>query len=320
MSFLRIIDVSAYQGPTVPSCDVVFVKATEGTSYTSSRFAAQWASAKKQASARGAYHFARPEQSSAVAQADRLIATAAPQPRDLLCLDLEASGLGQAGTNAWARLFGQRLRERAPGIRTVLYMGAGYASNGTGKGLADFYDLWWYPQYPSTARTSTWPSSFSPWLPSGLTCGWSRPHIWQWTDNFGGLDASISPLTLDELAGGGQPQKETDVYGGIPPLQVGHRITRTCPKGSLRIIGIAYDSMNVLTYRIAAHSQSGGGKIEATLKVGGPNSDKDSWPRKATWQFPNASEVDWFSIELIDGDPSQPDANGKVVEPGWDAS
>lgn len=207
---LRIFDVSAYQGNTVPLCDVVFVKATEGTSYVSSRFAAQWASARQNARARGAYHFARPEQSSALAQADRLIATARPQPGDLLCLDLETSGLSQSATNAWAKTFGSRLRERAPGIRTVLYMGSGYASNGTGRGLSAYFDLWWYPQYPSTARTSTWPAAFSPWLPSGLTCGWRAPHIWQFTDNFGGLDASISPLTLDQLAGGGQPSPQED--------------------------------------------------------------------------------------------------------------
>lgn len=198
---LHGFDVSAFQDSVVPACDFVFVKATEGSGYTSSRFDSQWASAGHRAKVRGAYHFARPEQSSALHQADRLIALARPVPGELLCLDLEASGLGQAATNAWAKAFGDRLRDRAPGVRTVLYMGSGYASSGTGRGLASHFDFWWYPQYPSTSRTSRWPSAFTPWLPSGLTCGWHAPHIWQYSDNHDGYDASVSWLTLDQLAG-----------------------------------------------------------------------------------------------------------------------
>ena len=211
---LHGFDVSAYQGDAVPAADFVFVKATEGSSYASSRFAAQWASAKTRAKVRGAYHFARPEESGGAAQADRLLARAKAVPGEMLCLDLEASKLGQAATNAWAKAFGDRLRERAPGVTTVLYMGSGYATNGTGRGLAEHFDYWWYPQYPSTARTSTWHAKFLPWLPPGLTCGWRRPHIWQFTDNFNGLDASVSTLTLDQLAGGGQQEDDmqlTDV-------------------------------------------------------------------------------------------------------------
>lgn len=210
---LHGFDVSAFQGNTVPSCDFVFVKATEGSGYTSSRFGAQWASAATHAKVRGAYHFARPEESSGASQADRLLAVAHVVPGEMLCLDLEASRLDQAATNAWAKAFGDRLRERAPGVTTVLYMGSGYATNGTGRGLAGHFDLWWYPQYKSTSRTSTWRPTFDPWLPSGLTCGWVRPQIWQWTDNFNGLDASVSPLTLDQLVNGGHAPtpKETDM-------------------------------------------------------------------------------------------------------------
>jgi lysozyme len=203
-------DVSGFQGPSVPRADFVFVKATEGASYTSSRFAAQWADAKRKGMVRGAYHFARPEQSSGASQADRLISTARAVPGELLCLDLETSKVGQAVTNAWARAFGDRLRERAPGVTTVLYMGSGYAANGTGRDLSRHFDLWWYPQYPSTARTSTWRTVFDPWVPPGLTCGWARPHIWQWTDDFDGIDASISPLSLAELAAGGRPRNQED--------------------------------------------------------------------------------------------------------------
>jgi hypothetical protein len=208
---LHGFDVSGFQGSTVPPADFVFVKATEGSSYTSGKFAAQYASAKSHAKVRGAYHFARPEASSGASQADRLLAVAKAVPGEMLCLDLEASKLNQSQTNAWAREFGDRLRAKAPGVTTIVYMGSGYASNGTGRDLNQHFDWWWFPQYPSTANTSTWRTSFSPSLPGGLTCGWKTPHIWQWTDNFASLDASISTLTLDQLAGrGARPTPSED--------------------------------------------------------------------------------------------------------------
>jgi hypothetical protein len=197
-------DISAYQGNIAPAADFVIVKATEGKSYTNSRFSAQWASAKTRAKHRGAYHFARPEQSTAAAQAARFLAVVKPVPGESVWLDLEASDLSQAQTNAWAKAWGDYIREHAPGVTSGVYMGSGYASNGTGKDLAQHFSLWWYAQYPTAAKTSTWRSTFSPWLPSGLTCGWSKPHIWQWTSNFNGMDANISTLTLNELAGTGE--------------------------------------------------------------------------------------------------------------------
>lgn len=349
MSLLHIIDVSAYQGTTVPAVDAVFVKATEGATYTSGKFAAQWDSAGRRAKHRGAYHFARPEASSAQSQADRFLDVVRPVAGESLWLDLEASELDQAKTHAWAVAWADRIRGQAPGITFGIYMGSGYASNNTGRGLAAEYPLWWYPQYPGAyqlvagvdpesaramnrshllapdrapiaARTTSWPPEVTPWLPTGLTFGRKVPDIWQFTDNWQGYDASVTALTLDQLAGGGQkPATEVDVYGGIPPLKIGERITRTCPRGSLNIWGIAYDSPNQLTYRIAAHSGHGGGQVKADLVVGGPNNATDSWPKKQTWKT-TLDDVDWFSIELVAGDPTVPDANGKVVQPGWDAS
>src|SRR6266403_2672913 len=102
---LHGFDISGYQGNTAPAADFVFVKATEGSSYTNTKFTAQWASAKSHAKVRGAYHFARPEASSGSSQADRLLAVAKAKPGEMLCLDLEASKLNQSQTNAWAKAF-----------------------------------------------------------------------------------------------------------------------------------------------------------------------------------------------------------------------
>ena len=206
---LKGFDISAYQNNIAPAADFVIVKATEGKSYTNSRFSGQWASAKTRTEHRGAYHYARPEQSSAASQAARFLALVKPVPGESVWLDLEESGLNQAQTNAWAKAWGDYIRAHAPGVTSGVYMGSGYASNGTGRDLAEHFSLWWYPQYPTAAKTSTWRTAFSPWLPSGLTCGWKTPHIWQWTSNFNGMDANISPLTLDQLTGTGE----------LPPLE-----------------------------------------------------------------------------------------------------
>jgi hypothetical protein len=229
MSLLHGFDVSAYNPTTVRKCAFVFVKASEGNSYRSGSFAAQWRSAHANADWRGGYHFARPEESSAKSQADRFMDIVEPQRGEGLCLDLEASKLTQSETNTWARTFGDRLRDKAPGVTTFAYFGSGYASNGTGRRLKDHFDFWWYPQYPAiysldattdeedlraanrshatpgrtpiAAMTSKWPPAMTPWLPSGITCGWKRPDIWQFTDNWQNWDASVTDLTLADLVG-----------------------------------------------------------------------------------------------------------------------
>ena len=209
---LHGFDISSYQGtPDIAALadryglQFLACKATEGQTWSDKTFATNWANAKSAGLVRIAYHFARPESSSGTAQADRIIAAAKAEPGDLLCCDLETSDLNQAQTNAWAKAFGDRLREKAPGVATVLYTGGGYATNNTGRDLNQHFDLWWFPQYPSTEPTTKWPA-FTPKVPDDLTIGWSEPHIWQFSANFADkYDANVSPLTLDELSSGQPP-------------------------------------------------------------------------------------------------------------------
>jgi hypothetical protein len=322
-------DVSAYQGTSVPSADFIVVKATEGDGYTSSRFAAQWADAKRKGMVRGAYHFARPEESSGAAQADRLIATAKAVPGELLCLDLETSELNQARTNSWARAFGDRLRARAPGVTTVVYMGSAYASSGTGRGLADHFDLWWYPQYPSTGSTRSWPARFSPWLPGGITTGWDRPHIWQWTDNFAGAyDADISWLTRQQLAGSGR-QEEDMPYGGQVPSRnnVPNRYA-VCefsfPTEFANAVGLVtdhtyenpdagYAAQPPAQVRVTAHRKGRGGEVLMDPTTTSPtygtevitvgSDDGEGWPDKVVVRVQDPANIDYVTVvRLDDGD------------------
>src|SRR5438270_6269922 len=79
-------DVASYQHPSSGSIDwaavktsgrsFVFVKATEGSTYTNPYFAADWAASRAAGLIHGAYAFARPSVGSAVAQAQKLVAVA----------------------------------------------------------------------------------------------------------------------------------------------------------------------------------------------------------------------------------------------------
>jgi hypothetical protein len=316
---LHGFDVSAFQSAIVPPGDFIFVKATEGKGYTSSKFDAQWADAKKKSIIRGAYHFARPEESSAVSQADRLLAKAKAGLGELLCLDLEASKLNQAQTNAWAKAFGDRLREKAPLVVTVLYMGSGYATSNTGRDLSKHFDLWWYPQYPSAKATKTWPTKFSPWLPSGNTTGWDKPHIWQWTSAYGGLyDANVAWIPVAQLVAAladGQNQEVDMPYGGELPAKanVPNGVSKkniSFPKGSEGAIGLVYDNLTQAEVRVAFHHSTGGGMVK-TVKVGGPKSATDTWPAKVVVTFDKKADGDWVSLTR----------NDSGTDPvGWDMS
>jgi hypothetical protein len=238
---LRVIDVSAYQ-PTnyKPPAGThgMFVKATEGTKYTSPAYPTQMNNARKLTQFQGAYHFARPEESTAKVQYDRFVSVAKPKSGlDIIWNDLEASQLSQKKTRQWAIDFANRSRDRYPDNPVGLYMGGGYATNGTGEGLAEYYDVWWYPQYPTvyhlnasgeefwrlmnrshytedrvelSTPSSLWPQQFNPWLPGGAkdNTGWvDGPDFWQFTDHHlpGKVDASISPLTVEQILNAGKP-------------------------------------------------------------------------------------------------------------------
>ncbi len=218
---IRGIDVSHYQGAvnwaslkSTYGLSFGAAKCTEGTGFTDSEFLANWRGMKSAGLARIAYHYARPEQSNAAAQALRLVNIAQPKAGDALCLDLEASALSQSQTNAWMRAFGQALRSLAPGVTTIAYLG-GYAANGSGQGAVDAFDRWWYPRYASTGLAKSWPTTFAPHL-SGNTTGWKAPpapHLWQWTPNMNGRDANVSDLTVAALFGASTPAPTPTVKG-----------------------------------------------------------------------------------------------------------
>lgn len=207
----RGLDVSHYQGAVnwkarraQYNLGFAAAKCTEGTTFVDSQYATNRINAAAAGLPLIAYHYARPEASSAASQAARFVKAAGKVQG--LCLDLEASQLSQSATNAWLKAFGDALLTLAPGVTTFAYLG-GYASNGSGAGASEHFHRWWYPRYPGS---TSWPSTFAPTI-SGNTTGWLTPDIWQFSPDMAGMDANVSPHSVTELFSGDDMLSSADL-------------------------------------------------------------------------------------------------------------
>ena len=208
---LRGFDVSHWQG-SVDWADlkrrygIAFgaCKATEGVTFTDNQFKANWSKLADIDVVRMAYCFGHPKRDPEATVEFFLNLVGTLAATDLLVLDLETGdGLPQATINAWAKAWAVHVRKLAPGHAPVLYAGAAYMENNTGKGLNGPYGSWWYSRYPNAfVDTTSWPSSLTATLPSPNAWG-GPPNFWQFTASFltpdHVLDANVFNGTLAQL-------------------------------------------------------------------------------------------------------------------------
>ena len=150
---LEGIDVSTYQGAidwgAVAGSDVAFawIKATEGVGWLDPHFRSNWRAAADHGLVRGAYHFARPDQTPARLEAAWFWAAinmnGGLKPGDLLALDLET---GSGDLSKWATTFLQAL-QMASGLKAALY---------TSRGCIDAHGL-------ATAQLAAFPLWLADW-------------------------------------------------------------------------------------------------------------------------------------------------------------
>ncbi len=199
------VDVSSYQHGTsldwakvqAAGQDFAFVKATEGTGYTNSYFAPDWAGLRQLGMARGAYHFARPNliPGSAAAQARYFVQVVGltHEPGALAPLfDMEdAGGLTPAQLVTWSHTWldtVQALTGRKPIIYTYAYfwqtaMGDSQEFTAYPLFLADYHDL--------TGTTTPRP---------GMPGGWATWTFWQYSDA-GNVPGISGPVDMDRYNG-----------------------------------------------------------------------------------------------------------------------
>lgn len=203
-SLPRGIDVASYQG--YPDWEQVaaagyafaFTKATEGEEYVNPTFAYNWAESKRVGMIRGAYAFARPGGTDAVAEADFFLdtidAAGGLETGDILALDLE-SGSGDLGP--WTLTFLRRCEERA-GFSPIVYTGTWFTSTHN------------IAAYPELAAYGLWLAAYQEQMPAPPP-PWSTLAFWQHSSSgrvpgiVGDVDLNVFNGSADRIALYGKP-------------------------------------------------------------------------------------------------------------------
>ncbi|WP_406434325.1 lysozyme [Streptomyces sp. NBC_00631] len=153
----------------------VYIKATESTTYRNPYFGRQYNGSRQAGLVRGAYHFARPDQSSGAAQAAYFVSNGGTWTADGWtlppALDVEYNpydkkhrcyGLSPSGMVGWIRSFSDELR-RETGRRPVIYTTTNWwdlCTGGSGAFAADH--ALWIARHGS-AEAGTLPAGWSSW-------------------------------------------------------------------------------------------------------------------------------------------------------------
>ncbi|MFK3980797.1 GH25 family lysozyme [Micromonospora sp. NPDC050397] len=217
------IDVSVYQGTinwasvAGAGTDFAYARASLGSGYTDPTFTANHNGAKSNGLYFGAYHFARPDQSSGRQQADYFLdrARVVNDGRTLPpMLDLEwgpasvptCFGLSQSEMVTWIDEFLDRVKTRT-GRTAMIYTNRN----------------WWNPCVGSTSFGGH-PLAHPCYCasPGTLANGWSRFTVWQYTSTgsvpgvSGNVDQDVfngSMADLQALATGSSPARDFDGDG-----------------------------------------------------------------------------------------------------------
>ncbi|MGZ0199485.1 GH25 family lysozyme [Streptomyces sp. RM1] len=183
---LKGLDVSAFQEnvdwPSVAAkgASFAYVKATEGTDYTSSQFSQQYNGSAAAGLIRGAYHFALPNTSGGSAQADYFIAHGGGWSDDGKtlpgALDIEYNpygatcyGLSQSAMVSWITAFSTEYHTKT-GRYPIVYSTRDWWSTCTGNSATPGqHDPLWIANYGGS--------------PTPLPAGWTTYTIWQNADS-----------------------------------------------------------------------------------------------------------------------------------------
>lgn len=178
------MDVSHYQGSINwttqynAGARFVYIKATEGTSYTDPNFSANYTGSYNAGFIRGAYHFAQPASSSGATQANYFLAHGGRWSGDGKtlpgALDMEYNpsgatcyGLSPSAMGSWIRSFSDTYHS-ATGVYPVIYTSTSWWNQCVSGDFSSTNPLW-VARYSSSAGT----------LPSG----WSYYTFWQNADS-----------------------------------------------------------------------------------------------------------------------------------------
>lgn len=199
-------DISAYQSESVPVGDFCIIKVTEGLSYESSKWKAQWRDAKAKKEIVGGYHYPHYD-NDAVAEADHFCDTILPllEVGDFVVLDHESpSPPNPQSAATWAKRWLVRVQQRLDRL-PVVYSNQFFARAGYCSGLGNY--PWWAAVYNNDPGNVPVPiGPFSSW--------WFH----QYTDK--PYDKDVFRGTKDDLFFIGSPTKGVDEMAEVGSLGV----------------------------------------------------------------------------------------------------
>jgi GH25 family lysozyme M1 (1,4-beta-N-acetylmuramidase) len=165
------VDVSHWQGTIAwtqvenAGVQFAFMKATEGTGYTDTMLARNWAATEQVGIYRGAYHFARPSVGSAPAQARYFVSKVGSfKEHGVLppVLDLEVTGgLGPSALRTWVSTWLTTV-EDLTGRTPILYFSPSFWETNLGNSTAFSRYPLWIAHY-TTASAPRVPGGWSTW-------------------------------------------------------------------------------------------------------------------------------------------------------------
>ena len=185
------IDVSYYQGDIAWSrvrragVHFAFVRVSDGATILDSKFAANWAGAKRAGVLRGAYQFFRPEENP-LDQAKVLVTALRAGGAGELppVIDIEVTGgLPLATVIANARVWIEHVRSQL-GVEPIVYTNPG---------------MWAYRSPSELGRQLLWLAHYTGGCPT-VPPPWTAWTFWQYTDA-GRVDGIDTPVDLDVFAG-----------------------------------------------------------------------------------------------------------------------
>lgn len=164
---LHGIDVSAFQSPSYDTSGLsfVFVKATEGRSYTNPRLETQVRTARRAGLVVGHYHFLWPGRIRS--QARHFLSEIPGKAGDILAVDWEETADGSRASDADKDRFIRRLKKSRPHSRVVLYTNRDFWLNADSTSYSG--DGLWIADYVTAGK----PRIKSDWLFHQYT---SHPH------------------------------------------------------------------------------------------------------------------------------------------------
>ncbi len=182
-----------------------FTKATESNWYADDTLDANMANARAAGILIGPYHFARPTNNTATAQADFFVSVAGKYMtngflRPVLDLEVEGSALGKTAMSTWANTFCNRVKTLT-GVSPIIYTGQDFALNYLNITVTN-WPVW----------IATWPCGSCVW-PCPAPCTpdvqnanpsctpWTKWAFWQYAGEVTSLPGCPSTTDLDVFNG-----------------------------------------------------------------------------------------------------------------------